>query len=120
MTHKEKVDHLVDDLAKRGVGKYTAAPPLYRLLWRLGIEIPPPHFAGFWPLAIVMGVFFGVSWGLLMWFFLWRDDNMPLAIAIAASLLAGALFGVTMAAYYRWRAKKLALPPWDDYPTKPG
>ena len=117
MNHQEKIDYLLNDLAQRGVGKYTTAPPLYRLLWRLGIEVPPPHFAGFWTLAIFMGVFFGVFWGIFMWFFLWRSEDMPLAIAIGSSLIAGVLFGVTMAAYYRWRASKLALPRWEDYPA---
>ncbi len=117
MNHQEKVDHLLNDLAQRGIGKYTTAPPLYRLLWRLGFEVPPPHYAGFWPLAIFMGVFFAVLWGIFMWFFLWRSEDMPAAIAIGSSLLAGALFGVGMAAYYRSAASKLALPHWEDYPT---
>jgi cytosine/uracil/thiamine/allantoin permease len=41
---------------------------------------------------------------------------VPIAIAVVTSVLAGALFGVIMAAYFRWRARKLALPPWKDYP----
>ncbi len=116
MDHRQKVEHLLDDFDRRGIGRNTAAPPLYRLLWRLGVEIPPPHFAGFWPLALSTGPFFAVCWGLLMWFLLWRSDDMPVAIAVVTSLLAGLAFGLIMAAYYRWRARKLALPPWKDYP----
>jgi cytosine/uracil/thiamine/allantoin permease len=63
-----------------------------------------------------MGLFFGVSWGLVMWFLVWRADDVPIAIAVVTSVLAGALFGVIMAAYFHWRARKLALPPWKDYP----
>jgi hypothetical protein len=117
MNHQEKVDYLLNDLAQRGVGKYTTAPPLYRLLWKLGIDVPPPHFAGFWPLAITMGVFFAVFWGIFMWFFLWRSEGTPPAVAVGSSLIAGVLFGLIMAAYYRWRASKLALPRWEDYPA---
>jgi len=115
MTHQEKVDAFVNELAQRGVGKYTTAPPLYRLLWRLGIEVPPPHFAGFWSLTLLMGVFFAVFWGLFMWLFLWRGQDMPIAVGIVVAVIAGLLFGATMAAYYRWRARKLELPRWEDY-----
>ncbi len=116
MDHREKVDHLLDDLGRKGVSRFTTAPPIYRLLWQLGIEVPPPHFIGFWPLALGMGLFFAVTWGLLMWLLLWRTQNMPLVIGFASSVLAGFGFGVVMAAYYRWRARKLALPRWEDYP----
>lgn len=118
MTHREKVDRLLSDLAQRGVGRYTAAPPLYRLLWRLGIEVPPPFFASFRSLALLMGVLFGVAWGLFMWLLVWRPDHVPPALAAATALIAGTLFGVIMAAYYRWRASKLALPRWEDYPPQ--
>ena len=116
MDHRAKVNHLLDDLERKGVGRFTTAPPIYRLLWKLGIDVPPPHFVGFWPLAFGMGLFFAIAWGLLMWLLLWRTQNMPPVIGLVASLLAGLAFGIVMAGYYRWRARKLALPRWEDYP----
>ena len=50
-----------------------------------------------------------------MWLFLWRGQDMPIAVAILVALIAGLLFGVIMAGYYRWRARKLGLPRWEDY-----
>jgi hypothetical protein len=47
---------MLNDLAQRGVRKYTAAPPLYRVLWRLGFDIAPPPFATFWSNALLMGM----------------------------------------------------------------
>jgi hypothetical protein len=32
MTHREKVDHFIADMRKRGVGQFTTAPPLHRFL----------------------------------------------------------------------------------------
>jgi hypothetical protein len=116
MDHQAKVAHLLEDFKQRGINPYTTAPPLYRLLWRVGIEAPPPHFASFGSIALLMGLFFGVFWGLVMWLLVWREDDVPIAIALIMSLVAGVLFGVIMAAYFRWRARKLALPPWKDYP----
>ena len=115
MTLQEKVDAFVNDLAQRGVGKYTSAPPLYRLFWRLGIEVPPPHFAGFWSLTMVMGGYFAILWGLFMWLLGWPRKDTPIAITVVTALFAGLLFGVIMAALYRRRAQKLALPRWEDY-----
>jgi hypothetical protein len=118
MTHSEKIELLLKDLAERGVRQYTVAPPLYRLLWRLGIEATPPHFASFWSLALTMGAFFAIAWGIFMWLFLWQGEDMPVAVGIGVSIIAGLLFGAIMAAYYRWSARRLALPRWEDYPTK--
>jgi hypothetical protein len=115
MDHKEKVAAALDDLTRRGVWRMNSAPPLYHVLWWLGIEIPPPYYGGFWPTAALTGVFFGVVWGLLMWFILWKDEQTPFAIAIVISVIAGVAFGCSMAAYYRWRARQLGLPPWEAY-----
>ena len=32
-----RVEHVIRDVAGRGVGPYTSAPPLVGLLWRLGL-----------------------------------------------------------------------------------
>ena len=117
MTREEKIEYMLNDLAQRGVGKYTAAPPLYRVLWRLGFDVTPPPFAAFWSNVLIPGVVFAVGWGVLMWLMMWRDR--PLIFTIIASVSAGASFGFFMAAYYRWRGRKLRLPRWEDYPEAP-
>jgi len=39
-------------LARTGIWPSNYAPPALHLLWRLGLAIPPPHFARFWPTAL--------------------------------------------------------------------
>lgn len=102
-------------LDTKGLGKSTYAPPLFRLLWRLGIKVPPPHMAGFAFNSMLMGGFFGVCWSLLMWLMLWGRHGMPLAMVAIAALLAGALFGLAMAWYMRYSARKRAIPRWQDF-----
>jgi hypothetical protein len=63
-----------------------------------------------------MGGFFGVMWGAVMWLLQWQFWLMPWDEALAVSAGAGLLFGLAMAGYYRWRARKLGLPSWDRYP----
>lgn len=115
MTHDEKVAFLLDDLARKGIGRYTVAPPIYRLLWRLGIEVKPPLFASFLSLVAITGVGYGVLLGLFMWFFVWQSS--PLSDVAGTAALAGVLFGLFMGLYYRWRARKLGLSRWEDYPA---
>jgi Family of unknown function (DUF6404) len=116
MTHEEKITYLLKDLGQKGISEYSIAPLIYRLLWRLGIEIKPPHFASFWSLAVFMGLLFGLCWGIFMWFAIW-SDQVPSIVAFTAAGFAGVFFGVSMATYYRWRAHKLMLPRWEEYPT---
>jgi membrane associated rhomboid family serine protease len=115
MTHAEKVAYLLRDLGQKGIGQYTVAPPAYRLLWRLGVEVRPPHFAPFWSLAAAMALGFGLPWGAIMWLTVWQRASVGFGVATAA--LVGLFFGVSMAAYYRWRARALALPRWENYPA---
>ena len=119
MTHSDKLERMQKHLAGLGISPSTAAPPIWRLLWRLGIELPPPLFMGFWPAAFFMGSFFGVFWGLFMWLFQWSRQGMPFWLVLAAAAFAGVLFGLCMAAYFRYLARKHNLPSWAAYTNSP-
>ena len=127
MTHRQKVDHLIEELRHRGLGASTVAPPLFRFLWALGLETAPPLFWGFFPLMLVMGTFFGFFWGLFMalFFILWLASGegiqlgqavFGLGVVAVGATAAGLLFGLSMATYLRWKAAQLRLPRWEDYP----
>jgi hypothetical protein len=111
---RQKVERLIADLRQRGVSPYTAAPPLFRLVWALGLDVPPPLFLGFLPLTLLMGAFYGAFWGAFMWTLQWRAWQMPLWLAVLTAACAGLAFGLSMAGYYRWKAARL--PPWESYP----
>lgn len=105
----EKIEVAVRYLRKRGVRPSTAAPPLFRLLWRIGAPIPPPHFCRAPLLFGFMATWFGSVMGVLFCF----TESGPNAFRDA--LLAGAAFGVAMTAYYRGSARRLGLPPWAEF-----
>jgi membrane associated rhomboid family serine protease len=113
LTHREKVERQLADMVARGVSSYTAAPPLFRLLWALGVPVPPPLFLGFTTLTLLMGTFFAVIWGGLMWLLVWPGAQLLLVATTAA--IAGLVFGVCLAAYVRWQAARLQIPPWESY-----
>ena len=114
MSHQEKIERLIADLSEQGVSPQTTAPPMFRLLWSLGLKIPPPFYMRFSSLALLAGVPFGVLWGLFMWLLFWRS-RVGLEHMVLFSLLAGVFFGLAMAGYYCWKFRRLKLPPWDSY-----
>jgi hypothetical protein len=113
MRFEEKLSAALGLLASTGMWHSNYAPPVYRLLWRLGAKTPPPHFRSFSANFVSAGVRFGVVWGLLMWVTVWSHRS-PYAV-LAAALFAGVFFGLGMAAYYRYGARKHRIPLWRDF-----
>ncbi len=89
------------------------APPLHKLLRRLGMRLRPPHYASMPINMLTTGIPFGMLWAGLMWLFVWEDQvGMTVSIALWAGFFAGLLFGVGMAIYYRAAARKHELSSW--------
>ena len=108
----ERIVAMRRHLAECGVPDSTAAPPLWKLFWRMGFAVPPPPFMGAGRITLVMGGFFGVFWGLVMWLIMWSRQGMTVWIAVAAAAVAGAAFGLSMAFYFRRLARKHGLAAW--------
>jgi hypothetical protein len=120
LTHQEKVAYMLRDPALREIPRGRLAPPHFRLLWLLGLKIPPPLFlrADVQLLLMVLLMFipwlllvFGVATVLCGWSFI-------LYIAAAAGLLSGYRVAVKVTNDNRSKAVKLKLPPWDRYPLR--
>ena len=47
MNYPSKLSSALAMLATTGLSRSSYEPPLYRLLWRVGLLLPPPHFASF-------------------------------------------------------------------------
>ena len=99
----------------KGLARVQSAPLLHRLLWRMGIVLPPPILASFGINALVQGLLFGLFWTGLMWLMLWQGSERPLALLLVAGLLAGALFGIVMAALMRSLRRHRKLPDWQQF-----
>lgn len=82
----------------------------------MGFKLPPPFFLGFVTLTLLMGAFFGILWGTVMWLLQWQAWQVPMEPAVLVSTGAGLFFGLSLAGYYRWKAARLQLPPWESYP----
>ena len=101
-------------LEQTGMGRSSYAPPLLQVLWRIGVQVRPPHFMGFWRATALTGGWFGLAWGLMMWLMLWSQQHMDGRLALAGAGGAGLCFGVSMAIYYAHGKKKYRLPSWES------
>ena len=117
MTHQQKLAIMFRDLGDRGVKAGAMASWLYRIFWKLGVPITPPHFASFAANALLMGAWF-TAFMLFVWFILFRHRDLPLNRACMGAVWSGIFLGFMWGAYYRWQARKLSLPKWRDYPAK--
>jgi hypothetical protein len=106
----EKLKAALQRLSERGMWRSNYAPVLYRLLWDVGVELPPPHFAGFVPNFVVMSGSSSLMFGLIGW-----HGDASIASAIVSAIFFGSLFGLAMALYYRADARAHDLPPWSEF-----
>jgi hypothetical protein len=118
VTAREKINAAVEDLIARGVRKTTAAPFLYRLFWRIGLNIRPPLYQGFFTCLVIHGGMFGLLIGTTFAITspsstrnLGRFMDMVGVLAVASGLC----FGTMMALYFRVYAWRLKLPRWSRF-----
>jgi hypothetical protein len=113
-----KIQSAVDTAISRGIGRFDAAPPIHRLLWAVGVQARPPHYASFGNNALLMGGFWGISMAVFFAFFAAHmhpeSGAEIIVIPVCVALLAGVAFGLTMAMIFRSRARKAGLPKWDE------
>jgi hypothetical protein len=115
MTHREKVNLVVEDLKQRGVSRYTTAPPFFRILWAAGLTIPPPLFIGFLPLMCIMTSAFAVLSGISIWIVQGSIFTLPVSRLVVRGAVTSVLFGLVRALRNRWKAQQLGLPSWEKY-----
>lgn len=114
MTFEQKKARAIALMDSKKMWRSNYAPPLLRILWRLGILLPPLPFMPFWQVTVLTGGLWGISWGCAMWFIYWGPSGMVAGEAIIISITGGFLFGLLMASFHWWRRKVNLLPSWDD------
>ena len=103
-------------LQQRGVSEADAAPAIFRLLWKAGVMVRPPHFVPAYRLAIGHALYFGIFWSSLMQIIHLVSPTIR-APGIIATVFAGVFFGVSMALIYALRKRRLQLADWQTVTT---
>ena len=101
-------------LAATGMSRNNYAPSALRVLWRLGVDAPPPHFASFAANAFVFGSFFAVSYGLTVRLIDGSAAFRSPGLALLRIAISAVCFGVAMASYYAYGRRRYGLPFWRD------
>lgn len=114
MNFEEKRHFALQELKNAGIWESNYNPPIVKLIHKLGLQMPFPHYISFIKNTLGMGAIFGIFWGLTMYFFVWGTQNVALMVVVLSSVLGGAVFGIAMASYYRYTFKKYKLTPWDE------
>lgn len=112
MTPNKQRDAALALLAQTGIWPSNYAPPIFHVLWRMTINVPPPHFIGFASVMISMGTFFGGVMALFMWPTLWTQMGLSFSAALIHAALTGLAFGLAMASYYAYGRRRHQLPSW--------
>jgi hypothetical protein len=104
MRYPAKVSIALERLAATDLKRASYAPLFHRALWRCGVNIPPPHFAGFFFNFAAMGAYLSVTWGFLLivycWFRYGMSPQTVFPLAVAAALLCSALTAVYFRSAY--------------------
>lgn len=114
MSYYKRKEAAMQELKNSRIWKSNSMPPALIISWGLGIKAKPPHYNSFMNNALSMGLWFSAVWGILMWFTQWRSLDFSVSGVITFALVAGTFFGVAMAAYYKWSARKHQLSNWVD------
>jgi hypothetical protein len=114
MDFEEKREQALALLAEKGILRTVYEPFAVKLLWKMGVQVPPPHFMSFWRMASLSAFWFTAAWGLWMWIFAWSGQGKPVATAVITACAAGLFFGLAMATFYLRDKKKHDLPDWES------
>lgn len=109
-----KFSAAMEELASAGVQKSAHATGALHLAKALGFKPRPPLYASVLSNTISLGAIFAIVWGLLMYVFAWGASNVPIYVALGAAIIAGLLFGLLMAFFFRFVRRRKKLTCWDD------
>ena len=112
MTFEEKYSFAIKELQNTKIWKSNYNPPITRLLHKLGVKVPLPHYNSFISNAVYIGCFMGLFWGSFMYLFTWRTQELSIVTMFLSSLFFGIFVGTCMSTYYYYDAKKYKLTPW--------
>jgi uncharacterized protein YybS (DUF2232 family) len=111
MDFDTKLNAALERLSSTGMWRSNYAPPYYRLLWRLGVTIPPPHFSHFTFNFAFSFISFSVALALWVWF----SRGGSLIDIIAQNFIYGVLFAIGMTAIYAYGKIKHRIPSWSEF-----
>jgi hypothetical protein len=101
-------------LAESGIGKGLSVTLIHKLYWWLGLNVRPPHFEIFWKNVLLIGVPFGLFYGIYNWFRMSLQFRVSLWNVSVLTVAATVVVGFILAAFYAYDRSKHHLPKWEE------
>ena len=113
MANNPKRTVAIELLVAKGIWPANYVPMGLRLLWWVGIDVPPPIFMGFWSNFVSTGCVFAAGYFFANWM-LKTAINRTTMRAIIFNAGAGLIFGLYVAKRNANLRQKHNLPSWDE------
>jgi len=115
MKRSRKLVAALELLESSNLPRGSHAPPFHRLLWSLGVTVPPPHFCGFSTNALFAGLMCGIVFGALKWCVPWFAQDQSLSSKLAETVFMAGFLGLWMAYNTRAEARGCGIPRWRQF-----
>ena len=103
-----------EEMRRANVRHWDAEPPFVRVARSLGFKPRPPYYLPFTRAAWAFGLYFVRVWPAVMYLIAWRHQESPLLADCLGTFVASLIFGLGMAAKYKWVRDKRSLSSWED------
>lgn len=110
----EKRKAYVERLVELGVKERGTVPWLYRVLWKIGVDVPPPLYGSFLQQLLMFGIPAGLFWGISMRILVWSER--PILVPVLGAVFFGFWMSVWIWFLLRRTRRKLGLcEEWADF-----
>jgi hypothetical protein len=97
-------------LSSKGVPSSSSAPGFFRLLWKIGFDVPPPYFLSFWSAVAFVGIVFSLAVLCLLIII----PGLSTVFCIISSVVTGLFFGIIFAIFFDFKKNRYSLPSWRE------
>jgi hypothetical protein len=112
--YRDNMLRMVKELEAQGVNRYTSAPPIYRLAWRLGFRVKPPLYQSFGVRTVIFGLSFVIVFVVGQWLLALSARDFMLKRALLVGIFSAALSSLATS-FILWRKlERLRLPQLDS------
>ncbi len=111
---EEKLSKAIEEMNQAGIARHTHSPPVFRFMWRIGLNIRPLFYSNLASIFLFMGIGFATLYWMIKSLLFGSTSHIhPIATLVEVSI-AGLGFGAFVALYYRWGRKKYGLSKWNQ------
>lgn len=118
MTFKQKANCFSKELCERGLPRRRFIPLFFPLLWRLGINLPPPVFWGYWQVTVYCGAL--ILSVMIFGSIIFNYSATGVLRVVTVVIFMDLIYGFLVAEYFRKQRERYSWGEWEQYPGEAG